>query len=385
MAKSTMIPPDASDTARFACELIERPSVTPEDHGCLDLIGTRLEALGFSLERMPFAEVDNLWATRGSAAPRFVFAGHTDVVPTGPLEQWSSPPFTPTFRDGLLFGRGAADMKGSLSAMITAVERFVERQPAHRGSIGFLLTSDEEGPAVNGTVKVMETLIERGIDIEWCVVGEPSSTAQVGDVVRNGRRGSLNGTVTVRGVQGHVAYADQVINPIHGAAAALSELVATVWDEGNKDFPPTTFQISNINAGTGATNVVPGMLNAMFNFRYSTECTHQSLMARVEDVLTRHQLDFDVAWSHSGYPFVTSAGALIDATEAAIRNVTGAQTELSTSGGTSDGRFIAPTGVELVELGPVNATIHKIDECIAYADLDPLAEIYEGILNRLLN
>ncbi len=378
------IPPDASSTVRFACELIERPSVTPEDQGCLDLIGARLEPLGFTLERMRFGEVENLWATRGTASPRFVFAGHTDVVPTGPEEAWSTPPFTPTFRDGMLHGRGAADMKGSLAAMVTAVERFTDRHPGHQGSIAFLLTSDEEGPAVNGTVKVMETLGERGIHIDWCVVGEPSSTEAIGDVVRNGRRGSLNGALTVRGIQGHVAYPDQVINPIHGAAPALADLVATAWDEGNQDFPPTTFQVSNINAGTGATNVVPGNLSALFNFRYSTECTHEGLIRRVEEILTAHSLDFDVSWGHSGYPFVTSAGALINATQTAIQHVTGRATQLSTSGGTSDGRFIAPTGAELVELGPVNATIHKIDECIAYADLDPLAEIYDRILSELL-
>lgn len=384
MASDPARPAGLSRTVQLTCDLLARPSVSPEDHGCQRLIAERLEGLGFAIEPMRFGEVENLWATRGRARPCFVFAGHTDVVPTGPLDAWTSDPFVPTFRSGMLYGRGAADMKGSLAAMVTAVERFVARRPAHAGTIGFLLTSDEEGPAVDGTVRVVETLQRRRIPIDWCVVGEPSSTARVGDVVRNGRRGSLNGTLTVRGVQGHVAYAEQVVNPIHDVCPALADLVATRWDEGSADFPPTTFQISNINAGTGATNVVPGRLTAMFNFRYSTALTHEQIMAAVEAMLRRHRLDFEVEWSHSGYPFVTSGGALIDATRAAIAAVTGVETALSTSGGTSDGRFIAPTGAEVVELGPVNATIHKVDECVAFADLDTLAEIYENLLERLL-
>lgn len=375
---------ELSPTVELTCELIRRRSVTPDDEACQKLIGERLAAAGFTLEPMPFGEVENLWATRGEAAPRFVFAGHTDVVPTGPVEQWASDPFEPTFKGDFLYGRGAADMKGSLAAMVVASERFVARHPNHKGCIGFLLTSDEEGPAVNGTVKVIETLMARDELIEWCIVGEPSSTSTVGDMVRNGRRGSLNGTLTVRGIQGHVAYADQVVNPIHKAAGALDELAKTRWDEGSADFPPTTFQISNINAGTGATNVVPGTLTALFNFRYSTALTREGIEAQVESVLDKHGLDYDVVWSHSGHPFVTSSGALVEATRGAVSAVTGASAELSTSGGTSDGRFIAPTGTQVVELGPVNATIHKIDECVAYRDLDQLTDIYEGILERLL-
>ena len=378
------LPKDASDTVRLACDLIARPSVTPHDHGCQPLLAQRLENIGFKLEPMRFGEVENLWATRGDGGPRFVFAGHTDVVPTGPLDAWSSDPFVPTFRGRLLYGRGAADMKGSLAAMITASERFVARHPKHRGILGFLLTSDEEGPATNGTVRVIDTLQSRNEPIEWCVVGEPSSSSRLGDIVRNGRRGSLNGALRIRGIQGHVAYPDQVLNPIHQACAALADLVDTRWDEGSADFPPTTFQISNINAGTGATNVVPGTLSALFNFRYSTALTHQGIIADVESVLTRHELDFELDWNHSGRPFLTSSGTLIDATRATIESVTGMETELSTSGGTSDGRFIAPTGTQVVELGPINATIHQVDECIAYLDLDVLTDVYERILERLL-
>jgi succinyl-diaminopimelate desuccinylase len=377
-------PSEISDTVQFACDLIARASVTPDDVGCQQMMGAALADVGFTIEPMAFGDVENLWATHGTSGPRFVFAGHTDVVPTGPVAEWGSDPFSPTFKDNLLYGRGAADMKGSLAAMVTAARRFVTAHPKHHGILGFLITSDEEGPAFNGTVRVMETLLARGENIEWCLVGEPSSSSVLGDTVRNGRRGSLNGSLTVKGVQGHVAYADQVVNPIHMVSRALADLVDRQWDEGSADFPPTTFQVSNINAGTGATNVVPGSLHALFNFRYSTALTHEGLIATVEEILATHGLDFSVEWNHSGYPFVTSGGPLIEATRAAIEAVVGIQTEFSTSGGTSDGRFIAPTGTQVVELGPVNATIHKVDECVAYGDLDTLADVYEDLLGRLL-
>jgi len=362
-----------------------RESVTPADGGCQKLIGDRLQRLGFEVEAMRFGEVDNLWACRGSGTPRFVFAGHTDVVPTGPLSEWSSDPFSPVVRGNYLYGRGAADMKGSLAAMVVAVERFVHRHPNQRGSLGFLLTSDEEGPAVDGTVRIVAALQARNWEITWCLVGEPSSSERIGDVARNGRRGSLNGTLTVRGVQGHVAYAEQVVNPIHLACAALDELVRSRWDEGTGDFPPTSFQISNINAGTGATNVVPGSLVAQFNFRYSAALTHTEIIDRVENAFRSRGLDFGLEWSHSGVPFVTPGGELIDAVLAAVEDVTGQGCTLSTSGGTSDGRFIRPTGAEVVELGPINATIHQIDERVTLEELDVLTDIYESILVRLLS
>jgi len=371
-------------TLALACALVERPSVTPEDAGCQRLIGDRLARLGFCLEAMPFGEVDNLWAVHGESGPLFCFAGHTDVVPPGPASAWTSPPFTPAIRQGRLYGRGAADMKGSLAAMVTAVERFLARHPHPRGRIAFLLTSDEEGPAVDGTVRVVETLQRRGERIDWCLVGEPSSTAVTGDVIKNGRRGSLNARLTVRGRQGHVAYPHLADNPIHRALPALAELAATRWDEGNDHFPPTTFQISNVRAGTGATNVIPGELDCLFNFRFSTESTAEGLAARTEAVLERHGLDYQVEWSLSGQPFLTPAGELVEAARQAVRTVSGFTPALSTSGGTSDGRFIAPTGAQVIELGPVNASIHQVDEWVDIDGLERLSRIYETILTRLL-
>jgi succinyl-diaminopimelate desuccinylase len=359
--------------------------VTPEDGDCQVAIAARLSKLGFVIEPMPFGDVTNLWARRGKEAPILVFAGHTDVVPTGPLEQWQSPPFSPEIRDGYLYGRGAADMKGSLAAMVTACERFVAQHPMHRGAIAFLLTSDEEGPSVNGTVKVIETLQARGEKIDWCVVGEPTCLKQVGDVIKNGRRGSLNGFLRIHGVQGHVAYPHLADNPIHRAAPALAELCAITWDQGNAFFPPTTFQISNLRAGTGADNVIPGELEMLFNFRYSTELTQETIQQKVEALLNRHGLRYTLQWKLSGEPFLTEVGDLVEAAREAIRAVSGVETELSTSGGTSDGRFIAPTGAQVIELGPVNATIHKLNECVAVADLDTLSAQYQGILERLLS
>ena len=373
-----------SETLDLAIDLIARPSVTPEDAGCQHLMMKRLAAAGFVNEPLRFGEVDNLWSRRGTQGPLFCFAGHTDVVPPGPREEWHSDPFVPEVRDGLLYGRGAADMKGSLAAMVTAVERFVARHPGHRGSIAFLITSDEEGPAVDGTVKVVETLQARGERIDWCLVGEPSSTERVGDVVKNGRRGSLGARLVVHGVQGHVAYPHLARNPVHQALPALAELAATEWDRGNTFFPPTTFQISNIRAGTGATNVIPGDLEVLFNFRYSTETDDAQLRQRVETVLDAHGLDYAIEWTLSGHPFLTAEGELVEATRAAIREIAGIDTELSTAGGTSDGRFIAPTGAQVLELGPVNATIHKVNECVSVADLDTLSATYERLLERLL-
>jgi succinyl-diaminopimelate desuccinylase len=373
-----------SETIELAKALIERASVTPDDAGCQPLIAERLQALGFSIESLRFGEVDNLWARRGSAAPLFVFAGHTDVVPPGPLADWDSDPFTATTRDGCLYGRGAADMKSSIAAMVTACERFIARHASHRGSIAFLLTSDEEGPSIDGTVKVIEHLKARGEQIDWCLVGEPSSRKQTGDVIKNGRRGSLNGVLRVHGQQGHVAYPQLADNPIHRAAAALAELVAVEWDAGNAHFPPTTFQISNIHAGTGAENVIPGELHILFNLRFSTESSPESIQSRVHAILDRHGLDYSIDWKISGLPFITPAGELVDAARRAIHSISGIETELSTSGGTSDGRFIAPTGAQVVELGPLNATIHKTNECVNLAELDTLSSIYERILELLL-
>lgn len=375
---------DHSPTLALALDLIRRPSVTPEDGGCQEIIASRLAPLGFVIEHMPFGEVKNLWARRGATRPLLVFAGHTDVVPTGPLDQWQSPPFQPEIRDGMLYGRGAADMKGSIAAMVTACERFVATHPDHHGAIALLLTSDEEGPSVNGTVKVVEALEARGEKIDWCLVGEPSSTAQVGDVVKNGRRGSLNGRLTVHGVQGHVAYPHLADNPIHRAAPALTELAAIEWDRGNEFFPATSFQISNIHGGTGAENVIPGELELLFNFRYSTALTAETIKRRVHDVLDRHGLKYELIWRLSGEPFLTGQGELVEATRAAVRAVSGIDTELSTAGGTSDGRFIAPTGAQVIELGPLNATIHKLNECVRAADLDTLSSQYEAVLQRLL-
>jgi succinyl-diaminopimelate desuccinylase len=373
-----------SATLDLAKDLIGRASVTPEDAGCQQLMRARLEAIGFRCEDLPFGEVTNFWARRGDAAPLLVFAGHTDVVPTGPLQQWHSDPFQPVVRDGLLYGRGAADMKGSLAAMVTACEAFVAQHPDHSGSIGFLITSDEEGPSVNGTVKVVEQLQARGEQIDLCLVGEPSSRECLGDVIKNGRRGSLNGKLTVRGKQGHVAYPHLAVNPIHLAAPALAELVAIEWDNGNAFFPPTSFQISNIQAGTGAENVVPGELQVMFNLRYSTELDETTIRQRVHALLDRHALDYTLDWRLSGQPFLTPTGELVAAAREAIRELTGIDTELSTSGGTSDGRFIAPTGAQVLELGPLNATIHQVNECVAVDDLDRLSDIYRRILEMLL-
>jgi len=373
-----------SDTLQLASDLISRASVTPEDAGCQELMRGRLAALGFECQNLPFDDVTNFWARRGDSAPLLVFAGHTDVVPAGPLDQWQSDPFTPQVREGLLYGRGAADMKGSLAAMVTACEAFLADHPHHKGSIGFLITSDEEGPAVNGTVKVVERLQQRGEKIDWCLVGEPSSSRRVGDVIKNGRRGSLNGKLTVRGRQGHVAYPHLAANPIHLAAPALAELAAIEWDQGNEHFPPTSFQISNLHAGTGAENVIPGELQLMFNLRYSTALTEQEIRARIEGLLDRHGLDYSLAWRLSGQPFLTAAGELVDAARAAIREVAHIDAELSTSGGTSDGRFIAPTGAQVLELGPINATIHQVNECVSVTALDELTEMYRRILEKLL-
>ncbi len=373
-----------SATLTLAKELIRRPSVTPEDAGCQAYLGERLAALGFTLEPMPFEDVTNLWARRGTEGPLFCFAGHTDVVPPGPLEKWRFPPFAAEVADGFLWGRGAADMKGGIAAFVTALERFVQQHPDHQGSIALLITSDEEGPFINGTTRVIDTLEARNEKITWCVLGEPSSTTQVGDVIKNGRRGSISGALTVKGKQGHVAYPHLVKNPIHLAAPALAELAQEVWDEGNEFFPPTSFQISNIHAGTGATNVVPGELKVDFNLRFSTEITDAEIRQRVAAILDAHQLDWHIDWSLSGQAFLTPAGSLVDACKSCIHEVTGLDTELSTSGGTSDGRFIAPTGAQVVELGPINATIHQIDERVSIADLDTLSDIYERILVKLL-
>ncbi len=373
-----------SATLDLAVDLISRRSVTPEDAGCQQLMMERLGALDFIDEPMHFGEVDNFWARRGDNGPVFCFAGHTDVVPTGPVDAWQSDPFVPEVRNGMLYGRGAADMKGSLAAMVTATERFIARHPNHRGSIAFLITSDEEGPSIDGTVKVVETLEARDEKIDWCLVGEPSSTERVGDVIKNGRRGSLGCVLTVKGIQGHVAYPHLARNPVHELAPALAELAATEWDQGNEFFPKTTFQVSNIRAGTGATNVIPGTCEVTFNFRYSTESSEQALRERVANILDRHRLDHELDWTLSGLPFLTPRGELVDAAREAITETAGIDAELSTAGGTSDGRFIAPTGAQVLELGPLNATIHQIDECVSVDDLDTLSLIYERILEKLL-
>ncbi len=383
-----------STTLALALDLIRRPSITPEDAGCQDVLSARLAALGFRLERLRFGTVDNLWARLGDSTPVLAFAGHTDVVPPGPLEQWQSPPFAPELRDGLLFGRGAADMKGSLAAMITACERFLAAHPRPRGSLAFLITSDEEGAAVDGTVRVVEHLQARGERIDWCLVGEPSSSARIGDVIKNGRRGSLNGRLLLRGVQGHVAYPHLAQNPIHAIGALLSALTDEVWDQGHDFFPPTSFQISNLRSGTGAVNVVPGELEMLFNFRFSPAVTVAALQERTrllvetallnEEIKTGQVFQYDLDWTLSGLPFFTAPGTLVAAAQAAIRAETGQDAELSTSGGTSDGRFIAPTGAQVIELGPLNATIHKINEQVAVDDLERLSRIYQGLLTRLL-
>lgn len=373
-------------TLNLACDLIRRPSVTPDDADCQRFLAGRLAPLGFVAEHLRFQDVDNLWLKRPGDAgqPLFVFAGHTDVVPTGPREQWSLDPFTPEVRDGLLCGRGAADMKGSIAAFTVAVERFLAKHPQPKGSIALLLTSDEEGPSINGTVKVIETLEARREKIDWCVVGEPTAVKATGDMIKNGRRGSLGCVLTVKGVQGHVAYPQLAKNPIHLVAPALAELAATVWDNGNEFFPATSFQISNIHAGTGATNVIPGECEVQFNFRFSTEQTADGLKQKTESVLKKHGVDYRIDWALSGNPFSTGRGTLVASAQAAIREVCGVETELSTTGGTSDGRFIAPTGAQVVEIGPCNATIHKIDERVAVSDLETLTDVYERLLEKLL-
>ncbi len=374
----------SSATLKLACDLIARPSLTPEDAGCQDVLIERLRAIGFECETLIFDDVTNLWARRGNADPLLAFAGHTDVVPPGPLEQWDSDPFQPEIRDGLLYGRGAADMKSSIAAMVTACERFVEQHPDHNGSIALLITSDEEAIAINGTVKVIETLEARGEKIDWALIGEPSSRSQVGDVVKNGRRGSINAKLVINGVQGHVAYPHKVDNPIHRAMPALHDLARHEWDQGNSHFPPTSFQISNINSGTGVSNVVPGHAEVLFNLRYSTEIDAHQIIETTRVILDKHELDYDINWSISGYPFLTPEGELVIAAQQAIKQHTGIATSLETSGGTSDGRFIAPTGAQVLELGPVNESIHKLNEYVNVEDLDKLSDIYEGILERLL-
>ncbi|EGV18749.1 Succinyl-diaminopimelate desuccinylase [Thiocapsa marina 5811] len=373
-----------SPTLELACELIRRPSVTPDDAGCQALMAERLAAIGFRIEDMRFGEVANLWARRGDDGPLFCFAGHTDVVPTGPVEQWDSAPFEPTIRDGRLFGRGACDMKGSLAAMITAVEAFVGDHPDHRGSIAFLITSDEEGPSIDGTRRVVERLEQRGEKIDYALVGEPSARERLGDTIKNGRRGSLNGVLRVQGKQGHVAYPHLAKNPFHACVDALAALCAEVWDQGNDHFPPTSFQIANLNMGTGAENVIPGRLEAQFNLRFSTELDPETIQARVRAILDAGDFEYALDWRLSGSPFLTPAGELVAASRESIAAVTGIQTQLSTSGGTSDGRFIGPTGAQVVELGPVNATIHQVNECVGVVELDELSGIYRGILERLL-
>ena len=371
-------------TLELAKDLISRRSVTPEDGGCQVMLAERLEAIGFKANHLRFDDVDNLWITRGEGDPVFAFVGHTDVVPTGPLDQWNSDPFVPEIRDGMLYGRGAADMKSSIAAFVTAVERFIDKHPDHQGTIALLITSDEEGPSINGTRKVVEYLEENNIKIKWCLVGEPTSEKKAGDVIKNGRRGSLGGKLIVRGIQGHVAYPHLAENPIHKLSPALNELCAKVWDEGNEFYPPTSFQISNIHAGTGADNVIPGEVEVLFNYRFCTEITEAELRAQTEEILDKYKRDYELSWKLSGNPFLTPEGSLVDAVREAISEVAGYETELSTAGGTSDGRFIAPTGAQVVELGPLNQTIHKIDECVKIDDLLTLSSIYELIIKKLI-
>jgi len=372
-----------ADTIELARQLIQKNSVTPEDDGCQQLIANYLAPLGFNSNHLAYGKVKNLWAATEGTGPLLVFAGHTDVVPAGPEEQWTHPPFSATINDGYLYGRGAADMKSSIAAMMVATKRAMANHQL-TGRLGFLITSDEEGPAVDGTVKVVNYLQEQNTQIDWCIVGEPTSTANLGDIVKNGRRGSLNGRLTVTGKQGHVAYPHLARNPVHLFAEALTELTSEPWDNGNEFFPPTTFQVSNLNAGTGVENVIPGELTCQFNFRFSTEVTAEQLKARVHELLDTHQLDYDISWRLSGNPFITGRGRLVEATSASIEKICGYSTELSTSGGTSDGRFIAPTGAEVLELGPINATIHQIDECVSCDDLLLLTDIYESIIIELL-
>ncbi|MGB2259593.1 MAG: succinyl-diaminopimelate desuccinylase [Porticoccaceae bacterium] len=372
-----------SPTLSLTKQLIARSSVTPEDAGCQQIMTARLQQLGFSITNLRFEDVDNFWAIRGDQGPILCFAGHTDVVPTGPVENWRSPPFEPTAVDGQLYGRGAADMKGSLAAMVVAVEQFIAEHPNHQGRIAFLITSDEEGVAKNGTVKVVEWLQQQGITPEYCLVGEPSSTTVCGDTIKNGRRGSLGAKLRIIGQQGHVAYPHLASNPIHKVAPALTDLCQEEWDQGNEFFPATSFQISNINGGTGATNVIPGELNLVFNFRFSTQVTDQQLRERTAAILDRHGLDYQLEWALSGQPFLTPAGELVDAAVASIKQTRGLDTQLSTAGGTSDGRFIAPMGTQVLELGPVNASIHQVDENVSIQDLELLTEMYQRVLENL--
>lgn len=371
-------------TLALAKQLISKPSVTPDDHGCQELMAERLKQAGFEVETMRIEDVDNLWATRGDSGPLLVFAGHTDVVPAGEASAWSFPPFSAQEKDGMLYGRGAADMKGSLAAMIVAAERFVSRCPDHRGRLGFLITSDEEGDAYHGTVAVIERLVARGEQIDWALVGEPSSTAKLGDTIKNGRRGSMLGYLTIKGVQGHVAYPHLAKNPVHLVAPAIAALSTETWDNGNDYFPATSFQVSNIQSGTGATNVIPGTAEIMFSFRFSTESSAETLQQRTRAILEQHGLDYELKFEVKGQPFLTEQGALVQATMQAVDDVMSYAPELSTAGGTSDGRFIAPTGAQVVELGPINKTIHQVDECVAIADLEKLTDIYEQVMLNLL-
>jgi succinyl-diaminopimelate desuccinylase len=373
-----------SKTLAFAKALISRPSLTPRDEGCQQLLAEWLAPLGFSIAHMRFGEVDNLWARRGDSAPLLCFAGHTDVVPTGPREKWRSDPFLPAVRDGVLYGRGAADMKSSIAAFVVAVEEFVSQHPTHQGSIALLITSDEEGDAVDGTVRVVEALQARSEELDYCIVGEPTSEKKVGDTIKNGRRGSLSGKLIVKGVQGHIAYPHLAVNPIHAVAPALAELAKTQWDEGNEYFPRTTWQVSNIHAGTGAFNVIPGELELAFNFRFSTASSVESLKARVHEILDRNRVNYELSWSLSGKPYLTARGTLVEAVSKAVAAVTATRASLSTSGGTSDGRFIVSICPQVIEIGPLNATIHKIDECVPLADLEALQAIYAQVLKSLL-
>jgi len=373
-----------SPTLALTEDLLRRPSVSPEDHGCIDLICSRLEPLGFRIERLSFGPVENLWARRGDGGPVLCFAGHTDVVPTGPREEWRTDPFEPVVVDGVLYGRGAADMKSALAAMVTAAERFVANHPEHKGTLAFLFTSDEEGPSVDGTRKVMEVLEARHEKIDWCVVGEPTSAEVLGDTIKVGRRGSLSGRLTVHGIQGHIAYPQLADNPVHRFAPALAELVTTRWDEGNEFFQPTSFQISNISAGTGAPNVIPGELKVRTNLRFSTENTVEQLQKRMLEILDRNGVTYTMEWFVSGLPFLTRPGTLTAAVEQAVRETMGRVPQYSTTGGTSDGRFIAPTGAQVVELGVINATIHKVNECVRVEDVEVLSKAYERVMEILL-
>ncbi|MDA8692108.1 succinyl-diaminopimelate desuccinylase [Candidatus Pseudothioglobus singularis] len=374
-----------SNTLELAKSLISKPSITPDDHGCQAIMIDRLNKIGFEIYPLKFGDVDNFWAVHGDSGPLFAFAGHTDVVPAGDENAWNTKPFEPTIKDGYLYGRGAADMKGGLASMVTATEKFIKENPNHKGRIAFLITSDEEGIAVNGTVKVMDYLKANDQKIDYCLLGEPSSTSSTGDVIKNGRRGSLNGVLKVNGKQGHVAYPHLAKNPIHLVSPALDDLCNQEWDNGNDYFPATSFQISNMHSGDGVTNVIPGDAQVKFNFRYSTETNKENLQKKVHEILDLHNLDYSIEWSHSGYPFLTPKGALVSACVEAIKKTKGIDTELSTSGGTSDGRFIAQEGTQVVELGPVNATIHQINESVLVQDLDDLSEIYYQVLRNIFS